>query len=109
MWISTAMAASGAAAAEAPDQWSAFGLNLLLMAILAILFYVLLIVPQQKRIKKHNAMLGQLKKGDKIITAGGFLGKIHKIDEEKNEVEIDLGNNVKVTALRSTIQSVANQ
>ena len=108
MLISTAYAATGTAAAQAPSQWEAFAINMLLIVILVALFYVLLIMPQQKRINKHNKMLGELKKGDKIITAGGFIGTIHKIKEEDNEVEIDLADNVRVTALRSTIQNVAD-
>ncbi len=104
MLISTALASAGAAA-DAPSATEAFMLNMLLIMVLVLLFYVLLIMPQQKRFKKHREMLDSIKKGDKIITSGGFIGKVDKIDTEKNEVIIDLGNNVKVTALRSSIQA----
>lgn len=89
---------------NAPSAGEAFMLNLLLIGILVILFYTLLIVPQQKRYKKHREMIDSLKKGDGVITAGGLLGKVEKLVEGKDEVVIDLGNGVKVTALRSTIQ-----
>lgn len=110
MLISTAMAANEAAiaAAEAPSPWEAFALNMMLILILVMLFYVLLIMPQQKRFKKHSEMLGQLKKGDKVITSSGFVATIDKIKEKENEVVLDLGNGLKVTALRSAIQTKAN-
>jgi len=103
-----AVGAVGAAAAAAPSPWEAFALNMLLILILVVMFYVLLIMPQQKRFKKHRSMLDQLKKGDKIVTSGGFLGTIDKIKEGESEVVLDLGNGVKVTALRSAIQNRAN-
>jgi preprotein translocase subunit YajC len=59
-------------------------------------------MPQQKRFKEHAKMLSALKKGDKVTTSGGLVGKVHKIVDD-TEVVIDLGE-VKVTALRSAIQ-----
>jgi preprotein translocase subunit YajC len=106
MLISLAHAAGQAAATtagSAPSTTEAFLLNILLILILVVMFYLLLIRPQQKRLKQHHEMLNTLKKGDKIITAAGFIGKIDKITEGSDEVIIDLGNSVKVTALRSTI------
>ena len=108
MFISQAMAQTAAAAADAPSPWEAFALNMVLVLILVVLFYVLLIMPQQKRFKKHRAMIDQLKKGDKVVTASGFIGTIDKIKAEENEVVLDLGGGVKVTALRSAIQNKAN-
>ena len=104
MLISTAMAASGAAASEAPGAMEAFALNMLLILILVVLFYVLLILPQQRRFKEHRSMLDSLKKGDKVVICGGLLGKVHKVKDE-GEVTIDLGNDIRVTALRSAIQN----
>lgn len=107
MLISEALASAGAVAADAPSPWEAFALNMVLILILVVMFYVLLIMPQQKRFKKHKDMLDKLKKGDKIITSGGFVGTIDKIKDGDSEVVIDLGNGVKVTALRSAIQNRA--
>lgn len=109
MLISRAFASAGdVAPALASSPWEAFGLNMLLILILVTMFYVLLIMPQQKRFKKHHDMLNTLKKGDKIVTSGGFLGTIDKIKPDDKEVVLDLGNGVKVTALRSAIQNRAN-
>ncbi len=103
MLISTAYAA-GQTAAETPGGAEVFIWNMGLIVILVALFYFLLIMPQQKRFKEHKAMLDSLRKGDKVITGGGLLGKIDKVVDE-NEVVLDLGGGVKVTALRSTIQT----
>lgn len=92
------------AAAGAPSTMEAFIWNMGLVAVLVLLFYVLLIAPQQKRFKEHSAMLSALKKGDKVVTGGGLVGKIEKLVDE-SEVIVDLGNGLKVTALRSTLQS----
>ncbi|PJB71033.1 MAG: preprotein translocase subunit YajC [Alphaproteobacteria bacterium CG_4_9_14_3_um_filter_47_13] len=105
--IAQTVAQTGVLAAEAPAPWEAFALNMLLILTLVVMFYVLLIMPQQKRFKRHREMIDQLKKGDEIVTSGGFLGKIDKIKDGDDEVVIDLGNNVKVTALRSAIQNKA--
>ncbi len=76
--------------------------NLMVVGVLVLLFYVLLIMPQQRRFKEHSKMLNELKKGDPVITGGGLIGKVDKIIPDRDEVVIDLGE-VKVTALRSTI------
>lgn len=111
MWISKAYAATTDAAndlqlealAAAPSATEAFLWNIGLVFVLVFLFYILLIMPQQKRFKEHSAMLNKLQKGDRVVTGGGLIGKIDHIVNE-HDVVIDLGNGVKVTALRSTIQ-----
>lgn len=107
MFIEQAFAAaesSGAAIdlAGAPSPMEAFLYNMGLVVVLVFLFYVLLIMPQQRRFKAHSEMLSGLKKGDRVVTGGGLVGKIEKVLDDQ-EVLVDLGNNVKVTALRSTI------
>ena len=91
-------------APAAPSAASAFAWNMGLILVLVFMFYILLIRPQQKRFTEHKAMLDQLKKGDKVVTSGGLVGKIDKLQGD-DEAVIDLGNNVKVTALRHTISS----
>ena len=112
MFISKAYAAASDAAGEAvttlpdaPTAGEALGWNIGLILVIVVLFYFLLIRPQQKRFQEHNQMLNSLKKGDKVVTGGGLVGKVHKIESESNEVVIDLGGGVKVTALRSMIHA----
>ena len=94
-----------AAAPEAPSATEAFIWNMGLVAILVAMFYLLLIRPQQKRMKEHAQMLSGLKKGDEVITAGGLVGKISKISDASDEVEVDLGNGMKVSVMRNMLQA----
>lgn len=75
------------------------------LVVLVVLFYVLMVMPQQRRFKEHRAMVDAMKPGDKVLTAAGFLGKVVSVDTTKGEVVVDLGDGVKVTALRATIQT----
>ena len=112
MLIAKAFAATDSAqalsdiAADAPTPGEALMWNLGLVAVLVGLFYLLLILPQQRRFKEHSDMLADLKKGDRVVTGGGLVGKIDKVLND-SEVQIDLGNGVKVTALRSMLQGKA--
>jgi preprotein translocase subunit YajC len=100
----------GAAPLGAPAATgSAVAWNMGLILILVVMFYFLLIRPQQKRFQEHKAMLDALKKGDRVITAGGLIGTIDKLTDGSDEVVVDLGNGMKVTALRSTIQTKAEK
>ena len=87
---------------DAPSAGNAFAWNMGLILVLVVMFYVLLIRPQQKRFAEHRAMVDALKKGDKVITSGGLVGKIDKVSGD--EAVIDLGG-TKVTAVRSTLQA----
>ena len=94
---------AGAVDPAMPDTQTAVISNIAFVVLIVVTFYFLLIRPQQKRFKEHAAMLDDLKKGDRVITGGGLIGKVDKITDD--EIVVDLGNSVKVTALRSTIQS----
>ena len=95
------------ALASAPSAGEAFMWNMMLVGILVILFYVLLIMPQQRRFREHSDMLSDLKRGDRVVTGGGLVGKVDKVVNDR-EMVIDLGNGLKVTALKSTVQGKAD-
>ena len=81
----------------------------LLMGILPwllifVIFYILMIRPQQRRVKEHQAAIAAVKKGDEVITGGGIRGKITKVSDDEAEVEI--ANGVKVRIVKSTISHV---
>lgn len=82
--------------------------NVAMIVLLVVMFYFLLIRPQQKRFKEHKLMIDALKPGDKVVTAGGIVGTLDKIIDD-SEVVVDLGNGIKVTALRATIQTKAEK
>ena len=69
-------------------------------------FYFLLIRPQQTRAKQMKAMLVALRRGDRVVTAGGILATVQRVKEGSDEVEIDIAPNVRVTVIRDTITTV---
>jgi preprotein translocase subunit YajC len=93
---------------EAPSMVNTIMEQTLLVCFVVLLFYVLFIRPQQKRFQQQKEMLDSLEKGDKVITAGGLVGKIDKFSGD-TEAIVDLGNNIKVTAMRHTLQAAAEK
>lgn len=91
---------STAWAAEAPPPSAGFG-PLIMLGLFFVVFYFLLIRPQQKRAKEHGAMVSALAAGDEVVTAGGLLGKVTDVGQDYIEVEIANGTTVKVQ--RNTI------
>jgi preprotein translocase subunit YajC len=90
------------AVALAPTPGESFMQTMIFTLVLVILFYFLLIRPQQKRFKEHSNMLTALGKGDKIITQGGLVGNIEQIKSDQ-EMIVDFGNNIKLTVMRTSI------
>ena len=68
------------------------------------IFYLLMIRPQQQRVKQHQAEIAAVKKGDDVVTGGGIRGRVTKVSEDEAEVEIAQG--VKVRVIKSTITAV---
>jgi preprotein translocase subunit YajC len=66
------------------------------LVLIFIIFYVLMIRPQQKRMKQHQDMLGAVKPRDTAVTTGGLIGKVTKVDENEIELEIATGTRVRV-------------
>jgi len=75
------------------------------LVLIFVVFYFLLIRPQQKKQKDHRTVLDALRRGDRIVTGGGILGTVSKVVSPE-EVEVDIAPNVRVRVLRSTITSV---
>jgi preprotein translocase subunit YajC len=75
------------------------------LVLIFIVFYFLLIRPQQQKQKQHRVMLDALRRGDRIVTGGGVLGTVSKVVGPE-EVEVDIAQGVRVRVLRSTIASV---
>lgn len=92
--------------AYAQSAGGAEGLTAFLPFILIfVVFYFLLIRPQQKRAKEHRNMVQQLRRGDKVVTAGGIVGKVARAPED-GEVDIEIAEGVKVKVVRETISQV---
>lgn len=91
---------AASATAGAPPAWMQF----MPLVAMALIFWLLILRPQMKQQKALRDKIGGIKKGDQVLTGGGFLGKVLKVDD--NYAEIELAPNVKVKALRSTISDV---
>ena len=69
-----------------------------------VIFYMLMIRPQQRRVKEHQAAINAVKKGDQVITGGGIRGKVTKVSDD--EVEVEIAQGVKINVIKSTISNV---
>ena len=75
------------------------------LILIFVIFYFFLIRPQQKRIKDHKLMVGDLKRGDEVVTSGGIVGKIEKVYDD-DKIDLLISENVTVKVVKSTIQNV---
>lgn len=72
------------------------------------IMYFLLIRPQQKKVKQHQAMVKALRRGDQVVTQGGMIGKVVKVKDD-GEVEVEIADGVKVRVVQSTIATVVSK
>ena len=85
------------------------GLGLMPIILVMIIFYFLLIRPQQKRAKQHRQMLSALRRGDKVVTNGGITGTILKVVDDLDTVEVEIAKDVKVNVVRAMIAEVSSK
>jgi len=83
--------------------------QLLPFLLIFVVFYFLLIRPQQKRAKEHRQLVNSLKKGDQVITSGGISGKVIKAVDEKDTVEVEIASGVVVNVVRAMIAEVRDK
>lgn len=98
------MLVTPAYAQAAGGAGGAFASFIPLILIFGIMYF-LLIRPQQKKLKDHQAMVANLRRGDQIVTQGGLIGKVTKVKED-NEVEVELAKDVKVRVVKNTVAQV---
>ena len=103
MLISTAYAQD--AAAGGGSEY----ISLVPLVLIFVVFYFLLIRPQQKRLKEHKRMVGELKRGDKVVTGGGLHATVTKVEDGDNTVILEIAPNVRVKAQRSTITDLLSK
>lgn len=97
----TTAAAAGGAQPGAPS----FLIGILPWVLIFLIFYLLMIRPQQKRVKEHQAAISAIKKGDEVITGGGIRGRVTRIVDD-NEAEVEIAQGTKVRVVKSTISQV---
>lgn len=79
--------------------------SLLPLVLIFVVFYFLLIRPQQKKQKAHRAMLGELRRGDRVVTAGGVIGLITRVNSD-SEITVEIAEGVRVKVVRSMVSDV---
>jgi preprotein translocase subunit YajC len=97
-----------AQAADAPPAGAVALGQFLPIILIFVIFYFLLIRPQQKKMKEHRAMVEALRRGDQIVTSGGIVGKVSKVQED-GMVEVEIAEGVKVKVIKHTISQVLNK
>jgi preprotein translocase subunit YajC len=103
MFVSPAFAQAAGGAAGG----SAFGQLLILPVVFAIMYF-LMIRPQQKKLKEAKAMVDALRRGDQVLTQGGIIGKVSKVNDD-GVLEVEIAEGVKVKVLKQTILQVMNK
>lgn len=91
--------------ASSPGGLGGLGMFLPLILIFVV-FYFFIIRPQQKREKTRKAMIAAIKKGDRVVTAGGIHGKIHQIDEASTSVLLDVDGGIKLRIEKQSLATV---
>jgi preprotein translocase subunit YajC len=95
--------------AQVSGAGGAGGLEAMLpLVLIFVVFYFLLIRPQQKKMKDHRTMLGDIRRGDKIVTGGGIIGTVTKIDDD-SQVSVEIAKDIKVKVRRELISAVLNK
>lgn len=98
--LNSLAAAAGAPQPSGPPAWT----SLLMWVPVIAVFWFLVLRPQMRRQKEQATKIGGIKKGDQVLTAGGLVGKVLKVDD--HYAELELGPNVRVKAVKSTLADV---
>lgn len=98
LFISSAMAQAG----QAPENAAAIQFGFLIL--LFVVFYFVAIRPQRKRQKEHEAMMGELGKGDEVATIAGLLGKVTKLED--NYVVLQVADNVEMKFQKHAVSGI---
>ncbi len=90
------------AAAKQPSPWT----SMIPLVLIMVVFYFLLIRPQQKKIKEHQLMVKAVGKGDEVVTTGGIFGEIVKVEEELGIIHLKVADNVQIRVRRDMVSEV---
>ena len=82
--------------------------QLLPIILIFVVFYFLLIRPQQKKMRDHREMLAAVRRGDKIVTGGGIVGEVVKVGED-DQLTVQIADEVRVKVVRSTVTTVLSK
>lgn len=75
------------------------------LVLIVVIFWFLILRPQNKKMKEHREMVENVRRGDTVVTAGGLIGKVAKVKDD-NEIEVDFGDGVRMRVVKSTLSDV---
>lgn len=101
MLFSTAAYAQGAGAPAGPGLIE----SLAPLVLIVVIFWFLILRPQQKKMKEHKEMVSKVNRGDTVVTAGGLIGKVAKVKDE-TEIEVDFGEGIRIRVMKTTLADV---
>jgi preprotein translocase subunit YajC len=104
MWLSAAFAQDSGSKAMGGD----FLTGILPLVLIFVVFWFLLIRPQQKRMRDHRELISRVKKGDEVLTSGGVIGKVTKASEGSPTLEVEIAEGVRVQVARAQIAGLWN-
>jgi preprotein translocase subunit YajC len=84
-------------------------ISLMPLVLIFVVFYFLLIRPQQKKMKSHRDMIGGVKRGDKVLTGGGIIGTVVKVEDGDDVLLVEIAKDIRVRVARSTISDLLNK
>lgn len=93
--------------AQSPGGGGDFFITLLPFILIFAIMYFLIIRPQQQRLKNHREMVAAVRRGDTVVTSGGLIGKVAKVDDE--ELQVELTDGVRVRVVRATISEIRSR
>jgi preprotein translocase subunit YajC len=82
-----------------------FLIQLVPILLMFVIFYLLLLRPQQQKVKLHREMVANLRRGDTVVTSGGIIGKVTKVRDD-NEIEVEIADNTRVRVIKGTVAEV---
>ncbi len=94
--------------AQAAEDGGAGMIQLLPLVLIFVVFYFLLIRPQQRKAKAHRSMADGLKRGYRVVTGGGLIGTVSKVLSD-NELQVEIAEGVRVKVMRHTIQEIVSK
>ena len=91
--------------AQGASGSSDFLIQLMPILLMFVIFYMLLLRPQQQRAKAHKEMVANIRRGDTVVTSGGIIGKVTKVKDD-GEIEVEIADNTRVRVIKGTVAEV---
>lgn len=101
MFITPAFAQAAGAAGDTNSML----MSLLPFALIFVIMYFLILKPQQKKLKDHQALVKNIRRGDTVVTSGGLVGKVTKVVDD-DQIEVEIADGVKIRQMRQMISGV---